>query len=156
MVLGAALGSGIFTFLYGEGFSYFSKDPAACVNCHIMQPQYDSWQKSSHHSAAVCVDCHLPHSFFPKWVAKAENGFRHSKGFTFLDFPEPIFIGRKNRTVLQENCLNCHAELVQHITGYNSGVSDCLHCHQGAGHGEYAGLGKFTIEAEFINPGEMR
>jgi hypothetical protein len=29
-----------------------------CVNRHIMQPQYDSWQKASHHSITTCIDCH--------------------------------------------------------------------------------------------------
>ena len=41
--LGMLLGLGGFTFHYGEGLSYLSTDPAACVNCHIMQPQYESW-----------------------------------------------------------------------------------------------------------------
>jgi hypothetical protein len=51
-------GIGAYTFHYAEGFSYFSTDPRACVNCHIMNPQYDSWQNSSHHTVASCVDCH--------------------------------------------------------------------------------------------------
>jgi hypothetical protein len=65
---------------------YFSKDPAACANCHIMNSEYDSWQKASHHTVAKCVDCHLPHDFVPKYLAKAENGMRHSYGFTFQNF----------------------------------------------------------------------
>ena len=71
---GVLLGVGGYTFHYAEGLSYLSTDPAACVNCHIMQPQYDSWQKSSHHAVASCVDCHLPHDFIGKYIAKAENG----------------------------------------------------------------------------------
>ena len=79
-----------YTFHYAEGLSYFSPDPKACVNCHIMQPQYDGWQKASHHNVAKCIDCHLPHDFIGKYYTKAENGFWHSKGFTLQDFPEPI------------------------------------------------------------------
>jgi cytochrome c nitrite reductase small subunit len=37
IVLGVVLGLGAFTFDYGEGLSYFSTDPKACVNCHIMR-----------------------------------------------------------------------------------------------------------------------
>src|SRR5688572_15685025 len=74
VVMGLFAGIGGYTFRYAEGLSYFSKDPKACVNCHIMQPEYDGWQKASHHTVAVCVDCHLPHAFIPKYYAKAENG----------------------------------------------------------------------------------
>ncbi len=89
-VLGGVVGLGAFTFHYGEGLSYFSKDPRACANCHIMQSEYDSWTKGPHHGTARCVDCHLPHDFLRKYLAKADNGYRHSKGFTLLDFHEPI------------------------------------------------------------------
>ena len=37
--LAALIGVGAFTFQYGEGLSYFSTDPDACANCHIMRPQ---------------------------------------------------------------------------------------------------------------------
>ena len=60
------------------------------ANCHIMQPQYDGWQKASHHGVAACNDCHTPHEFVPKYMVKAENGFWHSKGLTLQDFHEPI------------------------------------------------------------------
>jgi len=80
--LGVLLGLGLFTFIYAEGFSYFTTDPKACANCHIMNSEYDSWVKSSHHIAATCVDCHLPHALVPKLVAKGVNGYHHSKGFT--------------------------------------------------------------------------
>ena len=87
-LLGLLLGIGGFTFKYAEGLSYLSADPKACVNCHIMTPQYDSWQKSSHHTVATCVDCHLPHTFIPKYIAKAENGYHHSLAFTTQKFQD--------------------------------------------------------------------
>jgi len=43
---GVLLGLGGTTFDYAEGLSYLSTDPAACANCHIMQPQYDAWHKA--------------------------------------------------------------------------------------------------------------
>ncbi len=51
-----------------------SSDPKVCANCHIMNLQYDSWQKSGHHHSAVCADCHLPHGFPGKYIAKARTG----------------------------------------------------------------------------------
>ena len=137
MVLGAAGGLGLYTLHYAGGLSYFSADPRACANCHIMQPQLESWQKSSHHTTAACVDCHLPTAFVPKYLAKASNGWFHSKGFTLQDFPEPIRIKPSNSQILQDNCLRCHGELV-HALGADTA---CTHCHITVGHGTPAGLG---------------
>ncbi len=144
VLVGVFVGVGGFTFLYAEGFSYLSDDPEVCVNCHIMQPQYDSWQKASHHTAANCVDCHLPHDFFRKYLAKAENGWHHSKGFTLQDFHEPIMIKGPNAKILQENCLACHADLAHDLVVGVNGFEDevrCVHCHSDVGHGETTGLG---------------
>ncbi|HQR41831.1 MAG TPA: cytochrome c nitrite reductase small subunit [Gemmatales bacterium] len=137
-LVGICAGTGIYTVYYGEGLSYLSSDPKACVNCHIMREQYDGWQKASHHAAATCVDCHLPHDLAGKWLAKAENGFWHSKGFTLQDFHEPIRIHAKNAALLQKNCVHCHQELVQDIATAHSnhqGDSNCVHCHKHVGHG---------------------
>ena len=82
LALAILVGIGLTTFRYADGFSYLSSDPAACANCHIMWPRYDSWQKSSHKAVAGCIDCHLPHDFIGKYLAKAENGWNHSRAFT--------------------------------------------------------------------------
>ena len=145
VLFGALTGLGAFTFHYGEGFSYFSTDPAACVNCHIMEPQYDSWTKSSHHAVAKCVDCHLPHDFVPKYIAKADNGYRHSWAFTFQDFHEPIQITPRNARILQDNCVACHGEFVHPLVAGATTAEDavkCVHCHADVGHGPRAGLGR--------------
>ena len=138
VLLGALLGLGTFTFDYGEGLSYFSTDPRACKNCHIMNDEYDSWTKASHHGVAACVDCHLPHDFNPKYIAKADNGYHHSKGFTFMDFHEPIMIKPGNSRILQDSCLRCHADFVHDIVGGSTEAVDavsCVHCHRSVGHG---------------------
>jgi len=137
-VLGALVGMGAYTFRYAEGLSYFSTDPRACKNCHIMNDQYASWTKAPHHAVAGCVDCHLPHDFVGKYVAKAENGYHHSKGFTLQDFHEPILIKERNAAILQENCLRCHADFVHDIVRGSSTAEDavrCVHCHRAVGHG---------------------
>ena len=140
--VGVLTGLGLATFDYAEGTSYFSHDPAACANCHIMWSQYDSWQKSSHHTVATCVDCHLPHDFIGKYLAKAENGWNHSRAFTLQDFAEPIAITEKNADILQANCLYCHADLVHgQVGGRPEDAPRCVHCHSGVGHGPRAGLG---------------
>jgi cytochrome c nitrite reductase small subunit len=135
---GVLAGVGLYTFVYAEGFSYFSSDPKACVNCHIMRNEYDSWQKASHHNAAVCVDCHLPHTLIPKLIAKSDNGWRHSKAFTLQDFHEPIQITWRNSKILQDNCERCHGALVQEMLQRGPRESDranCVKCHDNVGHG---------------------
>lgn len=149
VAVGLTAGIGAYTFRYAEGLSYFSTDPKACVNCHIMRPQYDGWQKASHHAVAVCIDCHLPHDFVPKYLAKAENGWRHGEKFTTQSFQEPIFVQARGGEILQDNCLRCHGPLVDELAR-KSGTDDphagwgsppCVHCHAQVGHGERAGLG---------------
>jgi cytochrome c nitrite reductase small subunit len=148
--IGLAAGVSGYTFRYAKGLSYLSTDPKACVNCHIMRPQYDAWQKASHHHVAVCVDCHLPHAFIPKYLAKAENGIRHGERFTTQRFTEPIVVQARGREILQENCLRCHGDLVHAIVAGHADGADlpCIHCHAGAGHGEKTGIGGPLTDAE--------
>lgn len=144
IAVGAAVGLGGFAFQYAEGTSYLSPDPRACANCHIMQPQYDSWQKTSHHTVATCGDCHLPHAFVPKYLAKAENGWHHSVAVTLQNFDEPIRIKGHNVSSLQANCLRCHGDLTHPQQSVARGPGDvlpCVHCHASVGHGDKAGLG---------------
>ena len=135
--LGIPAGVGGFTVIYAKGFSYLSADPRACVNCHVMNDQYDAWRKSGHRHTATCVDCHLPHAGLAKWVTKAEQGFRHSLAFTLQNFPEPIRITARDRRLVQANCLRCHGDFVHAVfrhPGPAGAELDCLHCHRQAGH----------------------
>ncbi len=135
---GVLVGMAAFTFHTAKGTSYLSNDPKACVNCHVMREQYDSWQKSSHHAVATCNDCHVPHGFIPKWLAKAEHGWKHSAAFTTMNFHEPIEIKPKSFKDLQDNCMACHSEITTEIADHKT-LSDkdplnCLRCHSNVGH----------------------
>jgi len=138
VLLGVPLGLGLFTFRYAEGLSYFSNNPKTCINCHIMNEEFDSWEKSGHHHVAVCNDCHLPHALVPKLIAKSRNGWNHSSAFTLQNFHEPIMIGPRNAAILQENCLRCHADFVHDIVVMQSNKPEdtvsCVHCHSNVGH----------------------
>jgi len=159
VALGAFAGLGAYTFSYAEGFSYFSTNPEACVNCHIMQNQYDSWQKASHHTSAVCVDCHLPAEFIPKYIAKTENGWRHGKLFTTGEFKEPIEVQTAGKRILQDNCIRCHGDVTGDMMNHGVGTNNddefpqetCVHCHSTVGHGIRAGLGGPMTEHELQN-----
>ena len=155
VALGAFAGAGIFVFDHSQATSYLSDDPKACVNCHVMREQFDGWARSSHHAAATCNDCHTPHGGLEKWQMKAVHGARHSYGFTFDSFHEPIQIKADSLATVERNCLRCHEELAGNIgpwgvqaharsektgTDFQSGsltakATSCVHCHAGVGHG---------------------
>ena len=50
-----------------------------------------------------------------KYAAKVEHGYRHSKGFTFQDFHEPIRITEADLSIVQDNCVRCHEALVDQM-----------------------------------------
>ncbi|MBC7772159.1 MAG: cytochrome c nitrite reductase small subunit [Pyrinomonadaceae bacterium] len=145
-LVGAFGGAAGYTAHYASATSYLSEDPKACINCHIMNDQYNSWSSSSHHARATCNDCHVPHdSLVSKFYVKAEHGYRHSKRFTFQNFHEPIQINQASYDVVIDNCVRCHEEMTHDIrlaTHANvidkSGISgglNCIHCHASVAHG---------------------
>ena len=137
VLVGVPAGIGAFTFGYAKGFSYLSSDPRACINCHVMNEQFDAWQKSGHRHVATCIECHLPHDGLAKWVAKADHGWRHSVAFTLQNFKEPIEMTPADRVIVLENCVRCHGVLVEsiHVTATaKEEPLDCLRCHALAGH----------------------
>jgi len=136
VLAGVLIGVGLYTFIYAEGFSYFSDDPAACANCHIMNAHYDGWVKASHHTVAVCNDCHTPEGFAAKYFTKGLNGFNHSAAFTTGWFHYPIRIGERNRRITEEACRTCHSAVVELMERYVDPDDPilCSRCHDSVGH----------------------
>lgn len=135
--VGLVLGLGGFTASHAKGLSYLRDDPAACVNCHVMEDQYESWQHSSHREWATCNECHMPHTFLAKYYRKAINGWNHSVKFTSGEFPDPIMIRDRNKEVALENCVNCHSTMVNDmLMGHDPDAGDvrCTECHGNVGH----------------------
>jgi cytochrome c nitrite reductase small subunit len=124
-----------FTFVYGEGTSYMTNDPTACVNCHVMQEQYDGWLQSSHRQVATCNDCHAPHNMVGKYVTKARNGWAHSLAFTTGNYPDELRITPWNLEVTEGACRYCHSDLVAAVDGVDgSEPRPCTSCHSDVGH----------------------
>lgn len=135
-VLGSLVGVSLFTLIYAKGYSYLGSDPRACVNCHVMEPQYAAWKAGSHAGVATCNDCHTPHdNIVHKYLVKAEHGINHGAKFTTGWYPEHIQIRESSRKVTNEACLYCHSDLTSdmHVT-YGSDQIQCTHCHSGVGH----------------------
>lgn len=137
VLLGIFVGLGTFTFDYAEGLAYFSDDPEACLNCHVMRPQFEGWNHSSHKNVATCNGCHTPHTFPEKYIIKGINGWNHSLAFTTGNYPDPIRIRGFNADVVQANCVDCHQGLVSQIHSSEPGQErSCIACHGNVGHGK--------------------
>lgn len=105
------IGLALFTIYMSQAHSYLSDDPKACVNCHIMAPQYATWSHSSHREWAHCNDCHVPqNNVFNKYYFKAKDGLRHSALFTLRKERQVIRILEEGAEVVQNNCIRCHEQ----------------------------------------------
>lgn len=136
LTLGALAGVGLLTFGYAQGASYFTDDPNACANCHVMRQHLQGWMKSSHGKVAVCNDCHTPGGFLAKYATKALNGFHHSLAFTTGNFPDEIVITQRNFDVANQACLKCHEQVTaaMRTTHPQDGEIICIRCHRNVGH----------------------
>jgi len=134
--IGLAAGVGGYTFVYANGASYLTNDPAACANCHVMRDYYAAWLKASHRAAASCNDCHTPPNLVPKYATKAANGFWHSFAFTTGRFPDPLRIKPHNREIADGACRICHQDITEAIDGpHPRGEKlSCVRCHATVGH----------------------
>jgi cytochrome c nitrite reductase small subunit len=146
-----ALGFFIYTLNVSKATSYLTSDPQACINCHVMNTQYATWQHSSHRTAATCADCHLPHEGVQKYIAKAKDGFNHAVAFTFKTYDNAIVISKDGAKRVQDNCISCHASLANRLV-VNSDINHryddesvktgrrCWECHKEVPHGSVRGL----------------
>ena len=133
-----------------KALSYFSSDPKACINCHVMNTQYASWQHSSHARKATCVDCHLPvGNGFDKYLAKARDGFNHTYAFTAGTYKHAIQISQDGEKRVLKNCIRCHATLVSNLNANEESNHsfqnkktnrNCWDCHREVPHGKARGL----------------
>ena len=109
---GIICGLGGYTVYASKFGSYFSDDPKACVNCHIMAPHYATWEHGSHSRNTTCVDCHVPDgNIVRKWFSKGMDGMRHASVFMMKGEPQVIRAADKSASVIMDNCIRCHEQL---------------------------------------------
>lgn len=144
VVIGIFVGLGAYVFHIANMPSYLSDDPKTCVNCHIMAPQFATWNHSAHREVAVCNDCHVPNdNVFKHYLFKAMDGMRHSYMFTFRLEPQVITIKQAGKDAVQNNCVRCHedliydSKLVSTHPMFEANIKDkyCIECHRETPHG---------------------
>ncbi|MEZ5106684.1 MAG: cytochrome c nitrite reductase small subunit [Draconibacterium sp.] len=139
----------LFTMYVSKAYSYLSDNPKTCTNCHIMSPQYATWNHSSHREVANCNDCHVPHNnVFNKYYFKAKDGMRHATIFTLRREPQVIFIHEAGAEVVHNNCIRCHSKLLNDpklassVEALQAHREDrkCWECHREVPHGRVNSL----------------
>ncbi len=149
IAIGTLLGAGGVVLHIANATSYLSDRPEACMNCHVMAPQFATWQRGSHGRVTICNDCHVPHdNVFRKYAFKATDGLRHSTMFTFRMEPQVIHVKEAGINVIQENCVRCHIHVVQNAAALQVSGSAvrhgegkyCWDCHRETPHGRVNSL----------------
>ena len=139
----------LFILYISKAHSYLSDNPSTCTNCHIMAPQYATWNHSSHREVAHCNDCHVPHNnAFNKYYFKAKDGLRHATMFTLRKEPQVIFIHEAGQKVVHNNCIRCHhkqitdPKLASSVEQHTAHMQDraCWECHREVPHGRVNSL----------------
>lgn len=149
IALGIFIGLSVLVFKLSKAHSYLSDDPKTCVNCHIMAPQYATWNHSSHREWTNCNDCHVPHdNVANKYFFKAKDGLRHSTMFALRLEPQVIKMHEAGQGVVQKNCIRCHSntitdsKLLMKTDKIHSERSErqCWSCHREVPHGRVHSL----------------
>ena len=146
---GLVVGLGLYTIYVSRAWSYISDEPAVCVNCHVMGPYYQSWQKSSHSVWTNCNDCHVPQdNVISKYAFKAVDGLYHSAVFTVGAEPQVIRAREGSSAVILGNCIRCHTPLttefikmkVDYDQILNGEQKACWDCHTQVPHTNISNL----------------
>ncbi|MDV7186575.1 cytochrome c nitrite reductase small subunit [Lutibacter sp. TH_r2] len=149
ILLGAITGLTLYVLVESKAISYLSDDPKTCANCHVMTPQYSTWQNSSHREWATCNDCHVPHdNIFKTYAFKAKDGMYHASVFLTRGEPEVIRMKEAGNEVVQNNCIRCHgdqvtdARLSASVENHFEARTErkCWECHQEVPHGSIHSL----------------
>ncbi|KAF0150803.1 MAG: cytochrome c nitrite reductase membrane subunit NrfH [Ignavibacteria bacterium] len=149
ITFGIFFGLGFYIVYISNAASYLSDNPKTCVNCHVMTPQYATWERGSHGKVATCNDCHVPQdNLIRKYWFKANDGLRHATYFTMRWEPQVIRIKQAGKDAVQENCIRCHSNLIHPVALRainNRNVQDqtekyCWDCHRETPHGRVHSL----------------
>nr|HPI71133.1 cytochrome c nitrite reductase small subunit [Tenuifilaceae bacterium] len=149
IVLGIFFGLGVYSFHISRAPSYLSDKPETCINCHIMAPEYSTWNHSAHREYTNCNDCHVPHNNLAShYFFKAMDGLRHATVFTLRGEPQVIKIKEAGTKAVHNNCIRCHEDVIvdsklmrpEYSHNQLRKERKCWECHRETPHGKVKGL----------------
>ncbi len=104
-----------------------SDQPSFCVQCHVMESEYEAWAHAGAHRRRTCVDCHLPNGNAGiHYVWKSIDGMKDALIFYSGTVPEKIHLTAHGQKVVQANCVRCHEQTVMLIDHERA----CWECHR--------------------------
>ena len=165
LLIGIVIGLGFYMLSIANVASYASDDPKACINCHVMNTEYATWQVSSHAKRASCNDCHVPHNnVFNKYFFTAKDGLYHSYVYTTRTEPEAIIMHEPGQKVVQQNCIRCHDRQLKNpkqsslMADYDVHRTDrkCWECHREVPHGRTKSLSAASMLGKRSEDGDAR
>lgn len=133
--------AGLLTLLVVGGFGAFSStsDPKYCAVCHVMAPEYATWQASSH-AQIKCIQCHSKPGLANRVLYKGET-LKEIALYTTNTYKLPI---KMNEQIEDQVCVSCHSQnrsitpsgdlIVPHDKHAAKKVA-CVVCHKGIAHG---------------------
>ncbi|ADG81982.1 NapC/NirT family cytochrome c [Thermincola potens] len=114
-------------------------EPSFCGKCHVMRPEYVTWEASSHVQVA-CTDCHIKPGLGNLIIHKIAALKELALYFTNT-YDRPIKMSHK---LPDEVCTQCHSTfreytpsgdlIIPHERHAGKGVK-CVECHSGVAHG---------------------
>jgi cytochrome c nitrite reductase small subunit len=105
--------------------------PDFCVQCHVMEAEYEAWIHVGAHRRKLCVDCHLPNENMTlHYVWKGITGLKDALFFYSGRVPERIMLTSHGEKVLQANCVRCHEMAVSLMDTDRK----CWSCHRRISH----------------------
>lgn len=157
LLCGIIVGMAFHILRMSNALSYLGDDPRTCINCHVMTPQYITWEHSSHREVATCNDCHVPHNnVFNKYYFKAKDGLYHASIYTLRLEPQAIKMKAASAHAVQNNCIRCHMPQVTDakMAGWvddhleNRIGRTCWECHRETPHGRVRSLSATGFQIE--------
>ncbi len=137
--------TGLFMYLLRMHTYVVGDDPAACMNCHIMAPQYYTWSHSSHGRDATCNDCHVPNgNIASHYLFKGLDGMKHVGYFVTHRERQAIAAEDASAQVIMDNCIRCHTQLntelahtgrIDYMMAQRGQGKACWDCHRDVPHG---------------------
>lgn len=126
--------------------------PEFCQTCHIMKPEYRTWQATSH-SNIRCTECHIEPGVF--------NLIKHKIGamkelylYATNTYPTPIKMSHKIENFVCEKCHSITTRKftvsgdikIPHTRHIESKITEvyCVDCHAGVAHGKISERGMIT------------